>query len=72
MVVEKRKGVDCFGCNFIGNYSKLIDIFNEKTVYEKFSTDFIKNEEHIVFGNKFHISDWCGYLTPIMEVILTI
>ena len=69
MQIEDRIGIDYFKNREIGKYSKLIDIFSNKIVYEKFSYHLIDREEYV--GNrkdKFYIKDDYIYLKPIIEV----
>lgn len=69
MQVEEKIGVDYFKNREIGKYSKLIDIFSNKIVYEKFSYNLIDREEYV--GNrkdKFYIKNNYIYLKPIIEV----
>ena len=67
--VDKRPGKNYFGIPGFGNYSKVIDIFSNKIIYEKFSYKLIEREEYIGDRkNDFYLKDNYAYLKPIVEV----
>ena len=69
MQVDKKPGIDYFQNKIMGNHSKLIDVFSNKIIYEKFSYHLIDREEYI--GNckqEYYFNDDYAYLKPILEV----
>lgn len=81
-IVKKEEkniiGDSMFGLkrNVSGFHSKLIDIFNQQTVYEKSSESKIEREEYVGdlksnvsrFEKSYSFEDQIGYLVPILEI----
>jgi len=68
MKVEEKAGIDYFKNKLMGKDSKLIDVFSNKIIYEKFSTSLIDRNEFVGDRkSKFYIKNNYIYLKPIIE-----